>query len=247
MCPQVVSSRLEAGSTIIPAPGRSNWDLDLVRNIRGATRQITRQGLIDIIVEGTLRMEGRWLSGISVADLQEKRPSSWGGLLAVGKGRIEISRASLYLADTAVALFDESQARINRSKFKSNLAAMEAFHESSLTVEDSTISANPGGIALYNHSQAFVKDCWLRFNSSAVLIADRSKATIQGNILFRNVLALSSLDASSSRIEGNYFIANGTGIRLGQKAKVKKRDNWSLLERTPLDDEREQTVSAPAL
>ncbi|MFQ5903631.1 MAG: NosD domain-containing protein [Candidatus Binatia bacterium] len=230
---------VQAGSTVSLTPGKSLWDISISHNLRGAVREITRRGLIDIIVEGTLRMEGQWLSGISVADLEERRPSSWGGLVMVKKGKVEINHASIYLADTAVALFDQSEAKIMNSTFKSNLAAIEAFHQSSLTIKDSTLSANSTGVALYDKAQGRIEDNWLRFNTSALLIADRSQALVSGNLFFKNILAISSLDSTRPQIYGNYLLANQTGIRLGQSTAPEIDGNWSLFETRRVVDERD--------
>ncbi len=230
---------VQAGSTINLTPGKSVWDLGISRNLRGAPREITRPGLIDIVVEGTLSLEGGWFSGISVADLKETRASSWGGIVAVKKGQVEINHASIYLADTAVALFDHSKANIKNTTFKSNLAAVEAFHQSSLTVEDSTLSANPTGVALYDKAQGRIQDNWFRFNTSAILIADRSQAVVSDNVFFKNILAISSLDFTRPQISGNYLIASQTGIRLGQSAAPEFTENWSFFEKERLVDERD--------
>ncbi len=237
---------MQAGSTISLTPGKSLWDISISRNLRGAVREVTRPGLIDIVVEGTLLLDGGWFSGISVADLKETRASSWGGIVVVKKGQVKINHASIYLADTAVALFDQSKAHIRNSTFKSNLAAVEAFHQSSLTVEDSTLSANPTGVALYDKAQGRIQDNWFRFNTSAILIADQSQALVSSNVLFKNILAISSLDSTRPQISGNYLLANQTGIRLGQRANPQIDGNWSLFERKRLVDERDlqsETVS----
>ena len=231
---------VQSGSVINVTAGKSLWDVDLSRNIGGENREITRRGLVDIIVEGTLRMEGRWLSGISVADSNERRPSSWGGIVLINNGKAEINRASVYLADTAMALFDQSEAKITHSTFKSNLAAIEAFQESSLDIGDSTLSANPTGAALYDRARGRIKDSWFRFNSSGILIADQARASVESNILFKNILAISALDSSKPQVLGNYLLANQTGIRLGQSADPDMNGNWSFLEKNKLTDERDR-------
>lgn len=230
---------VQAGSTINPTAGKTVWDSRISRNLRGAVREITHPGLVDIIVEGTLRLEGGWFSGISLADLEEQRPSSWGGLVIINKGKAEIRHASIYLADTAVGLYDQSEAKILKTTFKSDLAAIEAFHQSSLTIENSTISANPAGVALYDDIRARIEGNWFRFNTSAILIADHAKALVSGNILFKNIQGISSLDSSRPQIRGNYLLANQTGIRLGQRADPVVDGNWSFFEIKRLVDERE--------
>jgi len=221
---------VQAGSTISLTPGKSLWDASL----------------IDIIVEGTLRLEGGWLSRISVVDLKERKASSWGGIVIINKGKLETRHASIYLADTAVGLYDQSDANVLKTTFKSNLTAVETFHESSLAMEDSTVSANPTGVALYDNTQARIENNWFRFNAAAILIADQSKVQVSGNVLFKNILAISSLDSTHPRIHRNYLIANQTGIRLGQSTAPQINGNWSLFERKRLVDERDlqsETVS----
>jgi len=230
---------VQAGTTISFTPKKSLWDIRISRNLRGAVREVTRPGLIDIIVEGTLRLEGGWFSEISVADLKERQASSWGGLVLINKGTVAINYASIYLADTAVALYDQAKADILKTTFKSNLAAIENFHQSLLTIENSTVSANPTGVALYDDSQARIEDNWFRFNTSAILIADRSQALVNRNVLFKNIIAISSLDVTRPQIRGNYLLANQTGIRLGQRANPEIDGNWSLFEENRLLDERD--------
>lgn len=237
---------VQAGSTISLTPGKSLWDASISRNLRGAMREVTHPGLIDIIVEGTLRLEGGWLSRISVVDLKERKASSWGGIVIINKGKLETRHASIYLADTAVGLYDQSDANVLKTTFKSNLTAVETFHESSLAMEDSTVSANPTGVALYDNTQARIENNWFRFNAAAILIADQSKVQVSGNVLFKNILAISSLDSTHPRIHRNYLIANQTGIRLGQSTAPQINGNWSLFERKRLVDERDlqsETVS----
>lgn len=231
---------VQAGSTITPTPRQSLWDLSVSRNLRGAVRAVTHSGLIDIIVEGTLRFEGTWLSRISVADLKEGRPSSWGGIVIINKGKLETRYASIYLADTALIALDKSEANILNTTFKFNLAGVEAFHQSSLVIKDSTLSANPTGVSLYDESEGRIENNWFRFNTSAILIADQSKALVRSNIFFKNILAISSLDSTRPQIKGNYLIANQTGIRLGQRATPEIEGNWSLFEKKRVADERDQ-------
>ncbi|MBA3066640.1 hypothetical protein FP828_09145 [bacterium] len=203
--------RIKSGTKITVKP--SEKDFVFFRDISGVRSEMTRTGLVDIIVEGAIETgiapdrakgEGILITGAVPG-------TAWGGFMFVKNGEGYFRGMSVKNADAAFALFDKSAAALNNCLLENCREGAALYGESvmeikncRLTGSEKAVSATMGGVCDISLSVISGNNCGINVAGGGV--------SAENNLISKNDIG-AKITSGSAVFKSNSFLANAVAIK----------------------------------
>ncbi|MEA2082110.1 MAG: NosD domain-containing protein [Elusimicrobiota bacterium] len=190
---------IKSGTKITVKP--SEKDFVFFRDVSGSRNEMTRTGLVDIIVEGVFRSEDMVIS--AGAGVSPSFDPAWGGFMFVKNAEGALKGATVKNADTAFGVFDKSAVFANE-------CVMENCRN---------------GAFLHGQSIMNIKKCRFIGGEKAVRVTDGSVCNISLSVISGNNCGL-IVSGGAMSAENNLISKNSTGTKIESGSAVFKKNSF---------------------
>ncbi len=246
--PAGITLSISPGTVINFTTNRSSYDHYIFRHMSGEVVNIAFDGKCDIIVEGTLRVEGKRRKMITIGNpsLDEDK-ISWGGIIFLGEGKDSfIKFSNIQYATIGIFCWDTSRPIINNNKISSNKFGVVAVDSSKPEITSNSIMGNKFGIGIYDLSAPRISGNKItKGEFVGVGSRDSSSPKLIDNFIGENDIGISCYDSSSPEIYKNKIIGNKLGIFSIDSAVPKIKGN--LISKNKLAGIEIKNLSCPKI
>ncbi|GEM_PF-3144175 len=195
--------RIKSGTKILVEP--SEKDFVLFRDIAAGGSEMTRTGLVDIIVEGVIHAEEMTISGSSLA-----AEPSWGGFVFVKNAEGFFKNTSPENAETAFALFDKSTVFIEEGILKNCRNGVLLYGESVMTVKKCRITGSEKGLGIFMNSVCNISLSVITGNNRGITLMGGALSA-ENNLISKNTTG-ADIIAGAAVFKENSFLANSRAL-----------------------------------
>ncbi len=220
-----VCLRIKSGTNIVVKP--SEKDFVFFRDMSGVRSEMTRTGLVDIIVEGKIKAgvfhatahfqhpPGRALHpsgmGEGIVITGSGPDPAWGGFMFVKNAEGAFSGVSVKNADTAFGIFDKSAVFLDNCLLENCRAGTASYGESVMDVKKCRLTGNGKAVSASLGTVCSVSLSVISANNCGINVAGGA-VSAENNLISKND-AGAKITAGSAVFKSNSFLANTTAIK----------------------------------
>ena len=195
--------RIKPGTKILAGP--SEKDFVFFRDIAGGRSEMTRTGLVDIIVEGAVHAED-----ITVTAPAGASGPSWGGFMFVKNAEGFFKNVTVENAETAFSLFDKSAVVAEEGLLKNCRNGAMLYGESVLTAKKQRVSGSDTAVGVFMNSVCNISLSVITGNKRGITLVGGALSA-EKNLISKNTTG-ADIRAGAALFRGNSFLANSRAL-----------------------------------
>ncbi|MCD6310995.1 MAG: hypothetical protein J7M11_00835, partial [Elusimicrobia bacterium] len=198
-----VRLRIKSGTKITVKP--SEKDFVFFRDISGVRSEMTRTGLVDIIVEGGIQADGDDIN------IKAVPIGFWGGFMFVKNGEGFFKGVTVKNADTAFAGFDRSAIFLDNCSVENSREGASSYGESVTDIKNCRFTGNEKAVWLTGGSVCSISLSVISANTIGIDVSGGA-VSAENNLISKNSTG-AKITAGSAVFKGNSFLANTTAVK----------------------------------
>ena len=216
--PVGVTLTILPGTEISFTSNHSEFDAKVIREVSGKKRNIAFSNKCDIIVYGTLKVNGQIHRNVKIGVSQDRNYGgdriSWGSIIFLGHNADStVNYADIRNASIGLFFWDDATPKITNCKINNNEFGIVCVDMSSPLISNNTINLNKFGIGVYDFaSPRIIKNVIREVSGLGVGSKDVAIPKLLENKIFSNEVGIGVYDSSSPTIDGNFISNNRLGL-----------------------------------